>query len=335
MRAVALHAPRDLRVGTLPDPVPGPDEVVIRVRACGLCGSDLHIYSGDRTVAYPRVLGHEFAGDVAAAGARVEDFAPGDRVTAEPNFSCRACTYCLAGRPNLCLHRVGLAIDADGAFAEYVVVPAAFVWPLPEEVSYREGAMVEPLMVAWHGVRRGGVSIGDRVAVLGCGPIGLLTVMVAAAAGAEVYAVDIVPGRLAQARRLGAAKTFDARHTDPVEAIRGATDGLGADVVLETAGVAQTVEQALEGVRQAGRVVLVGLSTRPAKLVPLTVARRELEIVGSFVYYAGEFGTGIRLIASGALDVGSLIDYTTDLDGTPAAFHAAEAGETLKAMVEV
>ncbi|RLC92942.1 MAG: hypothetical protein DRI77_12365 [Chloroflexi bacterium] len=335
MKAAVLYAPREIRFEEVPDPTPGPGEVLIRVRACGVCGSDLHIYTGDREVGYPRILGHEFAGEVVAVGEGVSGIAPGERVTAEPNFSCGHCYYCRAGLPNLCLKRVGLAIHLDGSFAELVKVPAAFVWKLPEGVSYRQGAMVEPLMVAWHAVRRGGVSIGDRVAVLGCGAIGLLVTMVAAAAGARVYTVDIVPHKLTLARQLGAFAAFNGREVDAVEEIRRATDGLGADVVFETAGVATTVEQALEAVRQAGRVVLVGLSTQPARLVPMSVARREVQIIGSFTYYADEFAIGIRLIASGRLDVESLIGFTTDLAGTAEAFRRVEAGEVVKAMVEM
>lgn len=335
MRAAVLRAPREICIEEVPDPIPGPGEVLIRVRACGVCGSDLHFYTGDREVPYPRVLGHEFAGEVVAVGENVSDISPGERVTAEPNFSCGSCYYCCAGLPNLCLNRVGLAVNVDGSFAELVKVPAPFVWKLPDEVSYRQGAMVEPLMVAWHAVRRGGVSIGDRVAVLGCGTIGLLAVMVAAAAGAEVYAVDIVPRKLMLARQVGARAAFNGREVDAVEGIRRATDGLGADVVFETAGVATTVEQSLDVARQAGRVVLVGLSTQPARLVPISVARREVQIIGSFIYYAGEFATGIRLIESGRLDVESLIDFNTDLNGTAEAFHRVETGEAMKAMVEM
>jgi len=335
MRAAVLHAPKQIRVEEVPDPVPGPGEVLIRVRTCGICGSDVHLYDGGREVPYPRILGHEFAGDVVAVGEGVTGIAPGERVTAEPNFSCGRCYYCRAGRPNLCLNRVGLAVDRDGSFAELVSVPATFVWKLPEEVTYRQGAMVEPLMVAWHAVRRGGVSIGDRVAVLGCGTIGLLATMVASSAGAQVCSVDVVPHKLALAEQVGAFVALDGSAVDAVEEVRRATDGLGADIVFEMAGVPATVAQALEMVRQAGCVVLVGLSFRPAQVVPASVARREVQIIGSFIYYAGEFATGIRLIESGRLDVESLIDFTTDLDGTAEAFRRVESGEAVKAMVEI
>jgi len=335
MKAALLYGPRDIRLAEVAKPEPGPGEVVVRVRATGICGSDLHMYTGDRPADYPQILGHEFAGDVAAVGEGVQGLAPGDRVTAEPNFSCGACIYCREGLPNLCVNRVGMAINWPGTLAEYAKVPARFVWRIPEGMSYRQGALVEPLMVAVHAVRRGRVRVGDTVAVLGCGAIGLLTVAAAKVAGARVFAVDIVPEKLALARQMGAEATFNGRDADALERIRALTPaGQGPLVVFETAGVAATVQQAVELVRGGGRIVLVGLSTRPVPVVPMTVARRELEILGSFIYYAGEFDIGIRLIASGAVDAEALVGVTVGLDQADAAFRAAESGAVAKAMVE-
>lgn len=335
MKAALLYGPRDIRLAEVAKPEPGPGEVVIRVRATGICGSDLHTYTGDRSVDYPMILGHEFAGDVVAVGEGVSGIAPGNRVTAEPNFSCGECIYCREGLVNLCVNRVGMAINWPGTLAEYAKVPARFVWPVPDSMSYRQGALVEPLMVGVHAVRRGRVRVGDAVAVMGCGAIGLLTVAAAKVAGARVFAVDIVPEKLEMARRLGAEAAFSGRDPDVVAQIRALTPaGQGPLVVFETAGVAATVQQALDLVRAGGRVVLVGLSTRPAQVVPMAVARREVEILGSFIYYAGEFGVGIRLIAEGVVDAEALIGLTVGLDETEAAFKAVESGAVAKAIVE-
>jgi L-iditol 2-dehydrogenase len=336
MKAALLYAPRDIRTGEVPVPEPGPGELLIRVRATGLCGSDLHFYTGDRAATYPQILGHEFSGDVVKVGEDVSGFAVGDRVTAEPNFSCGECLYCREGLPNLCVSRVGLAIDTAGTLAEYVVVPARFTWKLPEVMSYHQGALVEPLMVAIHAMRRGRVRVGDALAVMGCGAIGLLTVAAAKVAGARVFAVDIVPEKLEMARTLGAEEAFNAREVDALEAIRARTpDGQGPLIVYETAGVSVTVQQALSLVRSGGRVVLVGLSSEPAPLVPMSVARREVKIVGSFIYYAGEFAIGIRLISEGVIDVSQLVGMVTDLEGTDAAFRAVESGKAIKAIIEI
>lgn len=335
MRAALLYGPRDIRLGEVARPEPGPGEVVIRVRATGICGSDLHMYTGDRAVDYPQILGHEFAGDVVAIGEGVAGLAPGDRVTAEPNFSCGVCLYCREGLVNLCINRVGMAINWPGTLAEYAKVPARFVWRIPDSMSYRQGALVEPLMVGVHAVRRGRVRVGDTVAVMGCGAIGLLTVAAAKVAGARVFAVDIVPEKLEMARRMGAEAAFNGRDPEVVERIRALTPASqGPLVVFETAGVAATVQQALDLVRAGGRVVLVGLSTRPAQVVPMGVARREVEILGSFIYYAGEFEVGIRLIAEGVVDAEALVGMVVGLDETDAAFRAVEAGSVAKAMVE-
>ncbi|GAB4404191.1 MAG: (R,R)-butanediol dehydrogenase [Anaerolineales bacterium] len=335
MRAALLYGPRDIRVEEVPKPEPGPGEVVIRVRATGICGSDLHTYTGDRTVEYPQILGHEFAGDVVAVGEGVSGIAPGDRVTAEPNFSCGECLYCREGLVNLCVNRLGMAINWPGTLAEYAKVPARFVWRIPDTMSYRQGALVEPLMVGVHAVRRGRVRVGDTVAVMGCGAIGLLTVAAAKVAGARVFAVDIVPEKLEMARRLGAEAAFNGRDPDIVSQIRALTPaGQGPMVVFETAGVAATVQQALDLVRSGGRVVLVGLSTRPAQVVPMSVARREVEILGSFIYYAGEFEVGIRLIADGVVDAEAIVGLAVGLDETEAAFKAVESGAVAKAIVE-
>lgn len=335
MKAALLYGPRDIRLGEVARPEPGPGEVVIRVRATGICGSDLHMYTGDRSVAYPQILGHEFAGDVVAVGEGVSGIAVGQRVTAEPNFSCGECLYCREGLANLCVNRVGMAINWPGTLAEYAKVPARFVWPIPDAMSYRQGALVEPLMVGVHAVRRGRVRVGDTVAVMGCGAIGLLTVAAAKVAGARVFAVDIVPEKLELARRLGAEAAFNGRDPDIVDRIRALTpSGQGPLVVFETAGVAATVQQALDLVRAGGRVVLVGLSTRPAPVVPMAVARREVEILGSFIYYAGEFEVGIRLIAEGVVDAEALVGLVVGLEDAESAFKAVESGAVAKAIVE-
>jgi L-iditol 2-dehydrogenase len=335
MKTCRLHGPHDLRLEEVPDPVIAPDEALIRVRAMGVCGSDLHIYNGDRVVPYPRILGHEFAGDIAQVGANVSHLRIGQRVTAEPNFWCGRCVYCQAGRQNLCINRVGLAVNVDGSQAEYVKVPAQFVWPLPDSMTFVQGAMVEPLMVSLHAFRRSRAQLGDTVTIIGCGTIGLMALLCAKATGCRIFAVDVIPEKLDLARRLGAHEVINGLETDAVEAVKRATDGLGADIVIEAAGFPATVEQSLVMVRQAGRIVLIGLSTKPAQLPPIAVARREVEILGSFIYHAGEFASAIHLIATGQVDVLPLVGLTTDLAGAQDAYEQLLGGKAVKGIITI
>jgi L-iditol 2-dehydrogenase len=335
MKTSRLHGPRDMRWEDVPEPMINQDEVLIRVRAMGVCGSDLHIYTGDRPVPYPRILGHEFAGNIAQVGANVSHLRIGQRVTAEPNFWCGRCVYCQAGRQNLCVNRVGLAVNVDGCQAEYVKVPAQFVWPLPDNMTFVQGAMVEPLMVSLHAIKRSRAQLGNTVTILGCGTIGLMALLCAKAAGCRIFAVDVIPEKLDLARRLGANEVINGLETDAVEAVKQATEGLGSDIVIEAAGFPATVEQSLVMVRQAGRIILIGLSTKPAQLPPIAVARREVEIFGSFIYHAGEFASAIHLIATGQVDVLPLVGLTTDLVGAQDAYEQLLGGKAVKGIITI
>jgi L-iditol 2-dehydrogenase len=295
----------------------------------------LHIYTGERSVPYPRILGHEFAGDIAKVGANVSHLQISQRVTAEPNFWCGKCVFCQAGRQNLCVNRIGLAVNVDGCQAEYVKVPAGFVWPLPDKMTHTQGALVEPLMVSLHAIKRSRAQLGDTVTILGCGTIGLMALLCAKAAGCRIFAVDVIPEKLDLARRLGAHEAINGLETDAVEAVKRATDGLGSDIVIEAAGFPATVEQSLVMVRQAGRIILIGLSTKPAQLPPIAVARREVEIFGSFIYHAGEFASAIHLIATGQVDVLPLVGLTTDLAGAQDAYEQLLGGKAVKGIITI
>lgn len=333
MKASQLYNPRDLHLDEIPEPAINADEVLVRVRTMGVCGSDLHIYNGDRAVPYPHILGHEFAGDIVEVGADVTHLRPGQRVTSEPNYWCGKCAYCLAGHQNLCTNRVPLGVEIPGAQAEYVKVPARFVWALPDNVSYAQGALVEPLSVALHCVRKSGARVGDTVAIMGCGSIGLLALLCAKAAGCRVIAVDVVPDKLDFAQRLGADAIVNARAADPVATVKGLTGDLGPEVVLETAGVAPVPEQAVGMVRSGGRVMFVGLTTHPAQFAPITVVRREVEIQGSYIYHAGEFGQTIHLISTGQIDVLPLVGLSADLPEAQGVYERLLAGKAVKGLI--
>ena len=281
MRAMFVHGPRDLRLGEMPKPEPGPGQVLVRVRAVGICGSDVHTYQygeiGGTVIRSPLVLGHELSGVVEALGPGVQGPPPGTPVAVDPSVSCGRCEFCLEGDPHICpsIHFFG-NWPHHGGFREYLAHPADLVHPLPEGMSFDEGALLEPMGIALFVADLAGIRLGDRVAVLGSGPIGLLCVQMARLAGAaEITATDVVVERLGAARRLGADMAWNAATDDVVARIVDHTGGRGVDVVIEAAGAPETVEQAMEVAKPGGTVVLVGIPAEDRVTFKASVARRK------------------------------------------------------------
>ncbi len=324
MKAVYLHAPGDLRIREEPVPRLGAgDEVLIRVAAVGVCGSDCHFYSRGRIGRYvvkePIILGHECSGTVVEVGAEVERLKPGDVVAVEPGVPCRRCRRCREGRYNLCEQEVVFMAtpgSAHGAFREYLTWPADFLFKLPENVSAEDGAMVEPLAVGVHACRRGGIAPGQSAAVIGAGPIGLLAAQAAAAYGAHpVIVTDVVASRVALAEKLGMI-AVDAGKADAVEAMRAHTEGMGPDVVIETAGTAPTVREAMAAVKTGGVVVLVGMLAEDDAMLPvMDMIGREYDIRTVF-RYANCYPPAISLIAAGRIQLAPLRTHEFPLDKT-------------------
>lgn len=344
MTAAVLHGVEDLRIEEVPAPkLESPDEVLVRIGRVGVCGSDIHYYRHGRiahfVVEEPMILGHECAGEVVEVGAGVTNLEPGDRVALEPGIPCRQCSFCRTGRYNLCADVVFFATPpVHGAFCDYVTSPADFAFKLAENVSLEEGAMCEPLAVGMYATMRAGVGLGDTVAVLGAGPIGLLTMQAAKARGATTLIVtDVEEPRLEMARKLGAAHVINAREQDAVAAIKDLTGGVGADVVLEAAGTATTVQQSLQVAKSGGRVIIVGLPTEDEVSLSMPdLLSRELEVGGIF-RYANVYPQAIAAIASGLIDVKSLITHRYALAQTEEALVFADThkAECLKVSVEV
>lgn len=285
MRAIVKPEPaRGLVLRDVPVPGFAPDEVRIRVRRAGICGTDLHIHHWDRwaqsRIRPPLVLGHEFVGEVAQVGDLVRGVRPGDVVSAEGHIVCGVCEYCRTGNAHVCRETRILGVDRDGAFAEYVTLPATNVVPVPPEIPLDHAAIFDPLGNAFHTVLTADVA-GKTVAVVGCGPIGLFAVAIARAAGAEkVIAVEPMQRRLAMAKQLGAHALLDPATDDVTAAVRDETGGYGADVVCEMSGHPDGVRTAFRIVRNAGRVQLLGLPRDP---VPLDLAK-DLIFKGVTVY---------------------------------------------------
>jgi len=333
MKSLLLTAYNHMEIADLPRPIPGPDEVQIRVEACGICGSDVHGYDGSTGRRIPPiVMGHEAAGTIAALGERVHGYAMGDRVTFDSMISCGACAFCLRGDTNLCDNRqvVGVACKEfrrEGAFAEYVVVPERVLYRLSDAMTFPEAAMLEPASVALHAVRVTELTGGETALVVGAGMIGLLTLQAARAAGcARVFVADIDETRLDLARKLGADEAFNSKSVDVAARVLELTGGRGVDVAFEAVGRNETVAAAIDSTRKGGKVTLIGNITPEVTLPLQKVVTRELRLQGSCAI-AGEYTQAIELIGSGKIQVKPLITAIATLEEGPGWFERLYAGE--------
>ena len=298
----------------------------------GLCGTDYRIWTGDRPVSYPLVLGHEFVGIVEAVGADVRRVQVGARVAVEPNYSCGACPLCREGNRNLCLKRTAVGIDVNGCFAELACVPERCCWPAPMGVSDDDLMVTEPLAVVVRAVAKAAVCAGESAAVLGGGTLGLLALQVLRARGVRVLVVSRTSRRFDLARELGAEATH-ALGDGPLETAASQFAGReGVDVVIETAGTAEAVAHSLALVRPGGRVVLTGLPHEATAVAFFSVVRREVTISGSMIYQ-DEFPEAMRLIESGAVRTGPLVTHRFPLDAIGDAFAAHEHPDSIKVAV--
>jgi L-iditol 2-dehydrogenase len=342
MLAAVLHKAHDLRMEQVAKPtVQGPDDVLIRIGAVGVCGSDVHFLErgriGNFVVEQPVILGHEAGGTVVEVGSAVKQFRSGDRVAIEPGRSCRKCEFCHRGEYNLCQEMIFLAAPpVHGAFCEYLVWPADFLFALPDNVSLEEGAMCEPLSVGMWAASRAKVTPGDSVAVLGAGPIGLTALQAAAYFGATTIIVtDFVQFRLDAARRLGATHTVNLGEADAVEAIMDLTGGRGVDVSFECAGAIPSTQQCIHITRAGGTVQLVGMPSVDSFELPVyDMIGKELNVGGLF-RYRNCYPPSIAGIASGRIDVKSLITHRYPLAECPEAmaFARDEKQQALKVVV--
>ncbi|MFJ9409708.1 NAD(P)-dependent alcohol dehydrogenase [Streptomyces sp. NPDC101393] len=329
-RAAVLYAPQDLRVEERRTPEPGPGQVLVRIAAVGLCGSDLHYYAhgenGPNVLRTPTVLGHEAAGVIAATGPGADRHAVGTPVAIEPAHPCGRCARCRRGAYNQCPHGTCYGSPpTDGALAAYVLAPEDFVHPLPDGLDLRHGALIEPLAVAVHAVRRAGVRPGDRVLVTGAGPIGLLVLQVARAAGADRIEVsDVSPQRLRYAEKWGATRTVDPATAQVVDAAPGMlADPDGFDVALDCSGNAGALVGALRALRPGGTVAVVGNPATVATELPLAwMQRQEITLVTAF-RYANDFPAAIALAATGRVRLAELVTSCHPLDASDAALRAA------------
>mgnify|MGYP003836525095 FL=1 len=320
-------------------PEPEPEEALVRPRAVGICGSDLHYYehgrNGGTDIGDGHVLGHEAAGEVVAVGSEVTGLSIGDRVAIEPGVPCRRCEHCRRGDYHLCPDVTFLGSPPDdGALAEYVAWPADYLYELPESVSTREGALCEPLSVGIHAARRGEVSTGDSVLITGAGPIGRCALEAVRAAGAtDVVVSDVVPSKLDAAAAAGADRTIDAREESVADAVSAYTDGRGVDTVIEASGAEPAIGSTVDAVRRGAVVVLVGMPVDGAvEFDALDIINREVDVRGSY-RYANTYPTAVELLADGRVDVDGLVDFEAPVSEVQTAFERALEPEVVKGVV--
>lgn len=328
MRALVYEAAWRMPLRQVPDLTPGPGEVIVKVAAVGICGSDVHGFTGSTGRRNPGiVMGHEFSGTVAALGEGVTGHAIGERVVVQPLMTCGTCVNCRAGLPNICLHRRGLGmVDVDGAYAEAVRVPQELLYPLPEELTWEQGALVEPLAVSMRAANQTPITLGDTVVVIGAGPIGLLTMMAAKLKGAgTVIMTDLSEHRLEVARRLGADLTINPKQQDALAIVREVTGGPGAHATIEAVGISATVGQSLALVRTGGHITWIGNSAPKVDVLMQEVVTRELTIRGTYGF-AEEFPRAIATLRSGRLDVMPLVERIATLEEAPEIIHDLAEG---------
>jgi (R,R)-butanediol dehydrogenase/meso-butanediol dehydrogenase/diacetyl reductase len=323
VRAIEVGEDRLLRVVERPSPTPGPRQVAIDVACCGICGSDLHFRDVPELFPAGTIPGHEFSGSIAAVGEDVAGWSAGDRVCVLPFAQCGECAACRSGTEQVCAtaiaNGVGLGTGRPGAYAERVVVDARMLFALPESVDDRAGTLVEPTAVAVHAMGRARPEPGEVLAVIGAGPIGLLTALVARDRGVEVVVVSRNRGRGERAAKLGLATAT------PEEASAMAAAGAPFSAVLECGGTGSAAALALELVAPLGHVVFVGVAPEPFAFDSLPVVFKEAEIRGSFIYGRADFDTAIGLLAEGRIPSAALIDGAVGLESAEQTFQALTA----------
>jgi L-iditol 2-dehydrogenase len=327
MKALVFRGPSSMPLEDRPDPVPRRGEVVVAVRASGICGSDVHGFrgaTGRRRVGV--VMGHEAAGQVVEVGPDVTATRVGDRVVLRSILPCGRCDRCRHGQPNICLDRRGMGMHFDGAYAERIVVDEALLLPLPEAVGYEDASLVEPLAVAMHAVNITPFRLLDSVVIVGAGAIGLLTLLAARRRGAgSIVVTDRDAHRLEIAHVLGADQVVDVSRSDPVAAVTEATGGRGADVVFEAVGIAATVQQSIAVARPGGQVTWIGNSAPEVPLPMQELVTRELTVRGAYGF-VDEFDLALDAITAGWIDGSPLIECVAPLADGEELFRQLAAG---------
>jgi 2-desacetyl-2-hydroxyethyl bacteriochlorophyllide A dehydrogenase len=325
IKAAVWYGGKDIRIENVPLPKIKDDEVLLKVKAVSICGSDLHAYRGvSKRRVPPLVMGHEFSGEIAEVGRTVKNLSIGERVVVEPIISCGSCRLCRLGRDNICENLQLVGLHRSGAFSEYVSVPAKKCYTLPKMVSFEEASLVEPLAVAVHAVHLASLEKNEAIAIIGSGAIGLMILQVAKKGGAgKIVVLDTLDYRLALAKSLGATTTINVKKEVPLQRIL--TDG-GVDTVFEAVGHQETVQQGLEMVRTGGKVIVIGMLEATMQLPILDITVKEIDLQGSYGYTSDDFQQALKLIAQGKVNVKPLITHLLPLDDIKKGFEILSQG---------
>ncbi len=336
MRAIRIEKPWDVNCVEMPMPVPAAGEALIRIKAAGICGSDIGAFRGTNgLVSYPRVIGHELAGEIISIPEDNKNhLKPGDRVVADPYLYCGHCYPCSIGRTNCCTGLKVLGVHIDGGMTEYYCHPADMLVKIPDDMSYTQAAMAEPLTISLHGIHRGGLKDGEYCAIIGAGPIGLAAALVAEAYGAHAILLDLVEERLEFAKSLGVEYTINSGSEDAAGRISEITGGVMAQLVMECSGANAAIRAALDYVSHAGRVTLTGWPKTETSIPTDIITRKEIDIRGARTS-AGEFEEALELIRTKKVDMLQLLTKTITLPETPETIRDIEKnpGKYMKVVV--
>jgi len=316
MKAAVWYGIGDIRIEEVEKPAPNQDEVLVKVEACGICGTDLHMFKGEYTYAVPPIiLGHEFSGLVTEIGSNVKMIKVGDRVAVNPNKNCGECIYCRRGKPHLCLNMKPYGITQNGGFAEYCKVHSSVAIKLPKEVSYEEGSYMEPVSCAYHCIETASILPGQSVAVFGPGPVGLILVQLARASGGKpIINIGTRNERLKKAKLLGADTVINSTKEDAIKRILDETDGVGVDIAMEAVGKGSVIKQALDCVCKGGKAIIFGACSESdvVQISPYVLLNREISIISAFLNpYTLE--KAVRAIQTGIVRVRELTSHTLPL----------------------
>ena len=327
MRAALCPKPGTIAITEVEKPVPGEGQVLVEVRATGLCGSDVDGYL-DRhpMIGYPIIMGHECSGVIAELGPGVTNVSRDDEVVVEPFFTCKTCEACLKGKYNLCKDLVITGHQVNGSLADFVLAESMFVHPKPPSISWEEAAIVEPMSGSLHAVKRAGVGLGDLVVILGCGTMGSFTLQHCRNAGAETIIADSQAFKLDVARQLGADRTVNVTQERMEDVVNERTGGVGADIVIEAVGLPETVAQTTKLVRRGGTIVLIGWTgnqTDPFDMTSVTL--NELTVLGT-LGFAWDFPTSLDLLRRGKVDASAIISHRLPLERVEEGIHMLHEG---------